>query len=337
MLEGRGGNEGGGGLAGWFGLWERGFRGVFAAVGQFPGGAVAEEFLDEGGVHGVAGSLGDDAAPDAVAGKGEVADEVEDLVADELVWKAQGAILNGAGESGGGAGEDDGGLVGYSADEAHIAKHGLVFLEAKGAGGGDEVGVGSGFEVAGEGIAADGFGEVDGVVDGVAVAGVEADELVALGGGFLDFDGLEDADVLTLAALALEAVGEDGGDVRKGAAVEDRDFEVIDFDDDVVDAEADECGEEVLGGLDEDALAHEGGGVGDARDIAAGGGDLEVVEVRTAEDDAGAGGRGNEAHGDFGAGVEADSLEVQRGLDGLLELGRVGQAGARARLTNGRV
>jgi hypothetical protein len=35
--------------------------------------------------------------------------------------------------------------------------------------------------------------------------------------------------------------------------------------------------------------------------------------------------------------VEADALEVQGGLDGLLELGCVGQAGARARLINGRL
>ncbi len=242
-----------------------------------------------------------------------------------------------AGLVGGGAGDDDGGVVGYAADEAHVAEHGLVFLEAEGAGGGDEVGVGSGFEIADEGVAADGLGEVDGVVDGIAVAGVETDELVTLGRGFLDFDGLEDADVLSLAALTLEAVGEDGGDVREGAAVEDGDFEVVDFDDDVVDAEADECGEEVLGGLDEDALAHEGGGVGDTGDIATRRGDFEVVEVRAAEDDAGAGGRGDEAHGDPGARVEADPLEVQRCLDGLLELGSSGQTWTRGRMTDGRL
>ena len=178
----------------------------FAAVGEFPGGAVVEELLDEGGVHGVAGALGDDAAPDAAAGEGEVADEVEDFVADELVGEAEGAVVDGAGwavvrvtmmaES-----SDD------AADEAHVAEHGFVFFEAEGAGGGDEVGVVAGFEVASEGVAADGLGEVDGVVDGVAVAGIDADELVAGGRIFADLDGLEDAEVLALAALALEAGG----------------------------------------------------------------------------------------------------------------------------------
>ena len=207
-------------------------------------------------------------------------------MADKFVGEAERTVLNAAGVGGSGAGDDNRGLVRYAANEAHVTEHGFVFLEAEGACGSDEVGVGSGFEIAGEGVAADGFGEVDGVVDGVAGAGIDADELVAAGGVLADLDGLEDANVFALAALALEAGGEDGGDVGEGAAVENGDFEVIDFYDDVVDAEADESGEQVLGGLDEDALAHERGGVADAGDVAAGGGDLEVVEVGAAEDDA---------------------------------------------------
>jgi len=116
-----------------------GVRDFFVAVGQLPGGAVAEEALDEGGVHGMAGALGDDAAPDAAAGQGEVADEVEDLVADELVGEAEGAVLDFA------VADDDGALVGGAADEAHVAEHGFVFAEAEGAGGGDEAGVVAGF------------------------------------------------------------------------------------------------------------------------------------------------------------------------------------------------
>jgi hypothetical protein len=46
-------------------------------------------------VHCVAGALGYDAALDAVAGEGEVADEVEDLVADVFVAEAQGAVFGG--------------------------------------------------------------------------------------------------------------------------------------------------------------------------------------------------------------------------------------------------
>jgi hypothetical protein len=228
----------------------------------------------------MAGALGDDSAPDAATSEGEVADKVEDFMADELVGEAERSVEDAF------VSEDDGGGIRDAADEAHVAEHGLVFAEAEGAGRGDEVGVGSGFEIAGECIAADGWGKVDGIVDGVAGARVDADELVAVGGAFTDFDGLEDADVLALAALALEAVSEDGDDVGEGAAIEDGDFEIVNLDDDIVDAEADEGGEKVLGGLNEYALAHEGGGVADAGDVATSGGDFEVVEVGAAEDDA---------------------------------------------------
>ena len=52
----------------------------------------------------------------------------------------------------------------------------------------------------------------------------------------------------------------------------------------------------MLGGGDEHALAHEAGGVADLGDVAADGGNFEVVEVGAAEDDAGTGGRGQQAH-----------------------------------------
>ena len=112
----------------------------------------------------------------------------------------------------------------------------------------------------------------------------------------------------------------DGVDVGLRGAVEDGNLKVVDLDDQVVDAEADQRGEQVLGGGDEHALAHQRGGVADLGDVAAGGGDLEVVEVRAAEDDAGAGGSGNESERNLGAGVKADAAERERRLDGVLEL-----------------
>ncbi len=106
-------------------------------------------------------------------------------------------------------------------------------------------------------------------------------------------------------------------DVGAGGAIEDGELEIVEFDDDVVDAHADEGGEQVFGGGDEDALAHEAGGVGDLGDVATGSGDLEVVEVGAAEDDSGAGGGREQAHGDRSAAVEADAGEVEGLGDGL--------------------
>jgi hypothetical protein len=203
------------------------------AVGEDPGAAIADEFLHQSGVHGVAGTLSHDAAFDAAAGEGQVADEVQDLVADELIREPQRR------RHGRLAAEDDGAGVGRAADQAHIAEHGLVFLEAEGAGGGDQIDVVAHGEVAAEALAADGLGKVDGVVDLISGAGIDADKL----GAFSDFDLLDDLEVLSAAALLAEAGFLEGLDVRQGAAVEDGDFEIVDFDDDVVDAETDERGE----------------------------------------------------------------------------------------------
>jgi len=51
------------------------------------------------------------------------------------------------------------------------------------------------------------------------------------------------------------------------AAIQDGNFQVVDFHEDVVDSHGVENTEEVLGGGDEDALAHQAGGVADARHV----------------------------------------------------------------------
>ena len=76
----------------------------------------------------------------------------------------------------------------------------------------------------------------------------------------------------------------------------------------------------MLGGGDEHALAHEAGGVADLGDVAADGGNFEVVEVGAAEDDAGAGGRGQKPHGDGCAGMESYPCELEGLSDRLLQV-----------------
>src|SRR5581483_8886425 len=131
-------------------------------------------------------------------------------------------------------------------------------------------------------LLADGGGEVDGVLNAVAGAGIDSDELVAL----VNFDRFEDAHVFTAATLYANPFLEDRVDVGLCASVENGQLEVIDFDDDVVDAHADEGREQMLGGGDEHALPHEAGGVANLGDVAADGGNFEVVEIGAAEDDA---------------------------------------------------
>ena len=121
----------------------------------------------------------------------------------------------------------------------------------------------------------------------------------------------------------MNAAVENGVDIGQGTAVEDREFEVVELDDDVVDSHADEGGKKMLRGGDQYALAHEAGGVADLGDVATDGGDFEVVEVGAAKDNAGTGRSRQEAHGNGCAGMQTDSREGERFSERLLHVGRV--------------
>ena len=62
-------------------------------AGQLPCRAVLQQARDQRGVHGVAGALGDDVTLDAAAGEGQIADQVEHLVAHVLVLEAERAVF----------------------------------------------------------------------------------------------------------------------------------------------------------------------------------------------------------------------------------------------------
>ena len=67
-------------------------KGCVFVGGDFPGGRVGEETADELGVEGVASFAGFDTAEEWEAHEGEVADEIEGLVAAEFVGVAEGAV-----------------------------------------------------------------------------------------------------------------------------------------------------------------------------------------------------------------------------------------------------
>ena len=144
---------------------------LFVTVRQLPGRAVAQQALHQRGVHGVAGALSNNAAPDAPAGEREIANQVQHFVTNELVREAQRWIFHAA------TADDDGTRTRRSTDKAHIAQHGFVFAKAKGTRGRNELGIGAGFEIAGEGLHTNGRGEVDCVIDGIAFAWIDAYEL----------------------------------------------------------------------------------------------------------------------------------------------------------------
>jgi hypothetical protein len=281
-------------------------RGRVFVGGDFPGGGVGEKAADELSMEGVAGLAGFDAAEERKADEGEVADEVEGLVAAEFVGIAEGTVHDAV------LGEDDGVIEGAAADEAHGAERLDIGFEAEGAGAGEKlaerIGIYEQFNLL---LADQRMGKIDVAADAEFVGGINGDAAAV----FDDFDGLEDAEIASFAAKAAEAGSIEELEERLGGTVEDGNFDVVEVDKDVVDAVGIGSGKKVLGGGEEDALLHEAGGIADASDIVAVGFDREVVEVNAAENDAGVWRSGLETELGVDAGVETHTLGFYRTMN----------------------
>src|ERR1700761_1592474 len=196
----------------------------------------------------------------------QIANQVKHLMAHEFVLVAKWSVLHRT------SAEDDGVLFRRSANQPHVAQHLLIFTKPEGTSGSNLRAVGARGEVDRERLAPDWVGEMDVVRDAVTFAGIDSDELAVLPHFYV----LQDAQVLPAATLAPDPHLRKGLHVGQGAAVQDGQLQVIQFDDDVVDAGADQRGEKMLGGGDQHALAHDAGGVANLGYIPAGGCDLVV-------------------------------------------------------------
>lgn len=106
---------------------------------------------------------------------------------------------------------------------------------------------------------------------------------------------------------------------RLGGTVENGDFDVVQVDEDVVDAEGIGGGEKMLGGGEQDALLHKAGGVADASNVVAVGFDGKIVEVNAAENDTGVRRSREKPELSVDTGVEPHTLCFHRPMDGRLE------------------
>ena len=226
----------------------------------------------------MAGFAGFDAAEEREADEGEVADEIEGLVAAEFVGIAERAVHDAV------FGEDNGVIERAAADQAHGAERLDIGFETEGAGAGENLAEGvwidEEFDLL---LANEGMGEINVAADAEFVCGIDGDTAAV----FDDFNRFEDAEVTAFAAKAAEAGLIEQLKERFGGTVQDGNFDVVEVDKDVVDAVGVGGGEKVLGGGEQDTLLHEAGGVADAGDVVAVGFDGEVVQVDAAEDDAG--------------------------------------------------
>jgi len=254
----------------------------------------------------VAGFAGFHAAEERQADESQVADQVEGLVAAELIGIAEGAVHDAV------LGEDDGVIEGAAADEAHGAERLDIGFEAEGAGAGENLAEGFGIDEHFDFLLADKrVGKVDVATYAEFVGGIDADAATV----FDNFDWLEDPEVTSFTAKTAEASLIEELEEGLGRAVENGDFDVVEVDEDVVDAVRIGCGEKVLGGGEQDALLHEAGGVADASDVVAVGFDREIVEIDAAEDDAGIRGSGEQTELRVDTRVKAHTLSFDCALN----------------------
>jgi len=130
-------------------------------------------------------------------------------------------------------GEDDCVIEGAAADQTHGAERLDIGFEAEGAGPGENLAEGFGiyedFDLL---LADERMGKINVAADAEFVGGIDGDAAAV----FDDFDGFEDFEVAAFAAKAAEAGLIEELEERLGGTVENGDFDVVEVDEDVIDA-----------------------------------------------------------------------------------------------------
>jgi hypothetical protein len=231
-------------------------------------------------------------------------------VAAEFVGVAQRAVHHAV------FGEDDGIVERAAADKAHGAKWLDIGFKAESAGTRENLPEGFGihnhFDLL---LTNERMGKIHVTADTEFVSGIDANAAAV----FDDFDRLEDAKVAAFAAKAAESGLIEKPEERLGGTVQDGNFDVIEINEDVVDAVGIGGSKKVLGGGEQHALLHEAGGVADASDIVAMGFDGEIIEVDTTEDNSGVRRSGLKPELRVDARVEAHTFDFHGAMDGGLK------------------
>ena len=254
----------------------------------------------------MSGTVRGDLADDRTTDEGQVAEKVEDLVADELVaeteWTVDHALIV----------ESDAVLDRAAPSQTGRAKLLDLAHEAEGPGWGDLPRKVVVIELELVGLATDRrVSEVDFVTEDQLSCRNHPDALVA----FDDLDRFVDAQNGDLLIHLADAGGVDEVDERKGAAVDDGHFGTVDVDVDVRDAAGDNGREEVLDRSDRDVVATYSRGVFEGGGAGLQGRDAQVIEVGPNESDAASRVGRLQLQPGVDPGVKSDSRDSYRRFD----------------------
>ena len=229
------------------------------------------------GMKRVPGAMRHEMADDRVADEREVANRVEDLVADELVLEAQGVVENAR------LAEHDRVLEGAAEREPVLPQHLDVLEEREGSCRRDlfdERFLGNAQRprlMAKERmIVADAVGDLE------VIGGIERDSFVAT----RHRNRPDDFQIPAARLLPLHARFVNQIDERRGTAIHDRHFGRVQLDDHVVHAHADERREQMFDRLDRHLVTRQTGGELNAREVVHRGRHLVIAQIGTAKPDA---------------------------------------------------
>src|SRR5580698_2111290 len=163
-------------------------------------------------------------------------------------------------------------------------------------------------------LANEGMRKIDGIRNRIDVRGIDGYEFVTLA----QLNIAHDAEISTCLALFANARFLNHLYERTGAAIKNGQFQIVELNDGIVDADAGKRREQVFSGGDEHTLRHQAGGVTDAGQVASAGFDRETVEVGAVKHDSGAGGGGQNPEADGSTAMQTHSGARYRGTNCLL-------------------
>jgi hypothetical protein len=269
-----------------------------------------EQLACESSVERVAGFVGDEAAEHRLPDQREVAEQIQSLMPNKFIRESQRRIIQHTGLR-----EHDRILQRPTTDKAARLQFFNFMVKAERSRRRNQIGVVGTRELHVETLFTNqGMSKINIVPDAERIGWIDAQRFFA----FVQDELFSNSDVLPGAILSNNANARDGFNVWQRAAVEDGNFEVVEFDIHIIDTDSIESREQVFDGRYPHASMHQRCRIGDARYGCNIGSKLEVIEIDPSENDPLAGRSRKDSKGCILARMKSDAAEFERIGDSLL-------------------